>query len=215
MTKEIKGISIRKESDTGVLVTSDGIKISTTNKPISIHLEQKKGTVFLLLDCSGSMSGYKLNQARQGVLHFARDAIQKNYQVGLIKFDSDAALICNPNIVLSQIENNLPKFEATGSTNMVDAIKMAHDYLKKYQNPLAMVIATDGVPNDALAALKAGNESKKDGIEIITIGTDDADKDFLSRLASRKDLSSVVTKENLAKAIESAALLLPEPRKKS
>lgn len=214
MTKEIKGISIRKQPEKGVSVTSDGIRIATADKPINIHFEQKKGTVFLLLDCSGSMSGYKLDQAKQGILRFAKDAIQKKYQVGLIKFDSHATLVCNPIIELSEIEKNFNKFKATGSTNMVDAINMAHKNLKEYPSPLAMVIATDGMPNNVKASLEAGNKAKQNGIEIITIGTDDADKDFLSKLASRSNLSSLVTKENLANAIASSALLLPDPNKK-
>jgi Mg-chelatase subunit ChlD len=214
MTKEVEGISIRKQPDKGISVTSGGIKIAATDKPVDINFEQKKGTVFLLLDCSGSMSGYKLNQAKQGILHFAKDAINKNYQVGLIKFDSDATVVCMPNIKLSQIEKNFNKFKATGSTNMVDAINMAHEYLNKYPTPLAMVVATDGIPNNVEGSLQAGNKAKQDGIEIITIGTDDADRNFLSKLASKNNLSSVVTKENFAKAIASSAMLLSDPKKK-
>jgi Mg-chelatase subunit ChlD len=214
MTKEIEGISIRKQPDKSISIASGGIKISAIDKPVNINFEQKKGTVFLLLDCSGSMSGYKLDQAKQGILHFAKDAINKSYQVGLIKFDTNATLVCKPNRELSQIEKNFKKFKATGSTNMVDAINIAHEYLNKYSSPLAMVIATDGIPNNVVGSLKAGNMAIQDGIEIITIGTDDADKNFLSKLASKNHFSSVVTKENFAKAIASSALLLSDPKKK-
>lgn len=215
MSKEIQGMSNHKLPDKNISVTSGGIKIAAAGKPVDINFEQKKGTVFLLLDCSSSMSGYKLDQARQGILRFANDAIQKNYQVGLIKFDSRASLVCKPNKELSQLEKNLNKLKATGSTNMVDAISMAHEYLNKYAAPLAMVVATDGIPNKVEASLLAGNKAKQDGIEIITIGTADADRNFLSKLASKSHLSSVVEQENFAKAIASSALLLSDPGKKS
>jgi len=53
--------------------------------------------------------------------------------------------------------------------------------------------------------------AKERGIEIIAIGTDDADKDFLSRLASRSDLMVKVSRELLGQSIASAAKMLPGP----
>jgi hypothetical protein len=44
---------------------------------------------------------------------------------------------------------------------------------------------------------------------VITIGTDDADKDFLSRLASRAELSVKVSRDQLGQSIASAVKMLP------
>ena len=79
-----------------------------------------------------------------------------------------------------------------------------------------MVIVTDGMPNgqgDPMSTLKAGEDAKRNGIDIITIGTDDADQEFLKRLASRKDLGVKVQSKHLEKTItDSVRLLPPAPR---
>ena len=71
---------------------------------------------------------------------------------------------------------------------------------------------TDGQPDKVGAALKAGQAAKDDGIDIITIGTDDADQEFLKKLASRADLGRRVSQEKFAQGIASASQLLPPPR---
>lgn len=214
MNNKSKGIEIvRQSAAKGIAVTSGGVSIDTQGKPISIHFEKHLGRVYLLIDCSGSMSGYKLDQAKQGIMDFARDAIRKEYLVGLIKFDSSATHICEPIQDINSLEPYLKKIQASGSTNMVAAIKMAHECLRTLECTRAILIATDGQPDDVQASLEAGQLAKDDGIDIITIGTDDADQAFLKRLASRADLGKKVSKDMFAKAIASASYLLPEPKK--
>ena len=52
------------------------------------------GTVYLLLDCSGSM-GYdsKLEQAKSGAIGYAKDAQDKGFSVGIIQFPTQAELV--------------------------------------------------------------------------------------------------------------------------
>ena len=49
-----------------------------------------QGFVYLAIDCSASMAGQKLLQAREGALDFAEDAQIKGYSVGLVQFESSA-----------------------------------------------------------------------------------------------------------------------------
>ncbi len=75
-----------------------------------------------------------------------------------------------------------------------------------------MVIVTDGVPNghdEPGATLKEREAAIKDAIDIIAIGTDDADQEFLKKLASRTELGMKVSKERLEQTISSSASLLP------
>jgi len=78
-----------------------------------------------------------------------------------------------------------------------------------------LVLVTDGQPavpegylNPYEATLSAAESAKRNGIEIITIGTENADSDFLDRLATKKDLSIIVNTINLSRGIESASNLL-------
>ena len=208
-----RGIEIMKQQPaSGVSIVGGGIRIDASGKAIETQFGVKWGRVYMVLDCSGSMTGYKLEQAKGGVLDFAKDAIRKEYLTGLIKFDSLATHICEPMKDISYLDRQLKNIFASGSTNMVDAIKMAHDKLKNLECSKAIVIATDGQPDNVEESIRAGKLAKDDGIEIITIGTDDADQQFLKKLASRDELGTKVSREMFAKAISSAYKLLPSPK---
>jgi Mg-chelatase subunit ChlD len=178
---------------------------------MNVHMPTQQGLVYLLIDCSDSMTGYKLNQAKLGILHFAKHAIKKNYLIGLIKFDSYVTHICEPVQDLMPLEHCLIEMHTGGSTNMADAIKMAYAYLRGRNCSRAIVIATDGKPDNAKASLAAGKQLLDDGIDIFAIGTDDADQTFLEKLASRLGLGIKVNSNFFAKAIADVSKLLPEP----
>lgn len=207
-----KGVDIVKQSESaGIALVGGGIRIDASGKPVEAHLEQNWGKVYMVLDCSGSMAGYKINQAKQGVLDFAKDAIRKKYLVGLIKFSTSATHVCEPTENVSNLESQMKSIIASGTTNMTEAIRMAHERLKNLAGSRVMVIATDGQPDNVNDSLDEGKSAKRDGIEIITIGTDDAVQEFLKKLASRSDLGTKVSTDMFAKAISSAHLLLPSP----
>jgi Mg-chelatase subunit ChlD len=207
-----KGIDIVKQPDSaGISLVGEGIRIDASGKSIEAHFEQNWGKVYMVLDCSGSMAGYKIDQAKQGVLDFAKDAIRKKYLVGLIKFDTNAIHLSEPTKDVNRLEAQMKGIMASGTTNMAEAIKMAHECLKNLGCSRVMVIATDGQPDNVNDSLNEGKSAKRDGIEIITIGTDDAVQEFLKKLASRSDLGTKVSKDMFAKAISSAHLFLPSP----
>ncbi len=208
-----KGIEIIKQSKaTGISVVGGGIRIEASGKPVEKHFQENWGKVYMVLDCSGSMVGDKLDQAKLGILDFAKDAIKKEYLVGLIKFNTKASHLCEPIKDISRLEAQLQGIMASGSTNLTEAIRLAHENLKKLDGSRVMVIATDGQPDNVKDSLNEGRLAKKDGIDIITIGTDDAVQEFLKKLASRSDLGTKVSRDGFAKAISSAHLLLPSPK---
>jgi uncharacterized protein with von Willebrand factor type A (vWA) domain len=203
--------AVKKTEPTGISLVGGGIRIDASGKPIGAHFEQNWGKVYMVLDCSGSMAGYKVDQAKRGVLDFAKDAIRKRYLVGLIKFDTNATHLSEPTQDVSRLEAQMRSLVASGTTNMAEAIRMAHESLRNLGGSRVMVIATDGQPDNVNDSLNEGKSAKRDGIEIITIGTDDAVQEFLKKLASRSDLGAKVSTDMFAKAISSAHLLLPSP----
>jgi Mg-chelatase subunit ChlD len=211
MANESKGIEIVRQ---GAKSTSfvGGLTFNTQNKSVALHLNRTYGQVYFLIDCSASMAGYKLEEAKEGILDFARDAIRKDYLLGLIEFSSSATVLCKPGQDLTLLEECLKTMHASGGTNLTSAIEIANEALKDLGCDRAMVIATDGLPNKVKTALKAGQDAKNNGIDIITIGTDDADQEFLKKLASRADLGRKVPAEKFAQGIASSAQLLPMPR---
>jgi len=213
MNEGSRGIEIaRQQGQVGFSITVGGESVSTQGKPANIHLNNPQAYVYLVIDCSGSMSGRKLDQAKQGILDFAADALKSDYRVGLISFDTEAKIICEPVREIQVLTPGVKALRVGGSTNMVDAIKVAHNQLRNLAGTRVIVVATDGMPDDAPAALKAAQLAKNDGIEFIAIGTDDANQAFLQKLATRKELSTKVSSDMFAKAIASASNLLPPPR---
>ena len=91
---------------------------------------------------------------------------------------------------------------------MADAIKLGTQEQQGKYGQRALIVVTDGASDDRTAALAAGKVAKLAGIDIITIGTDDADITFLKSLASRTDLTIAVSQSRLAEGMVSAARLL-------
>ena len=202
------GVIATTGQDERVAMTGGGIQIRHQGKPLQ-STALRGGSVYLVIDCSASMAGGKIAEAKKGAIDFAVQALSKRYAVGMITFSFRATHICEPSEELFLVQRNLSHLKSGGSTNMADGITLASTKLAGKPNPLAMVVITDGVPDDEKAALAAAEKAKKSGIDIITVGTDDADRSFLEKLASRNDLVVVVQSERLGQGITSAAGMLP------
>lgn len=202
---------IRRTRDDQITTPQTGIEIHHTTNPES-SMALGHGYVYVVMDCSGSMAGANIKQAKQGALDFAKSALVKSYSIGLVKFHSSATHVCEPIKEFSLLKQYLEGMEVgTGTTNMADAISLAHQQLKSRNGSLAMVVVTDGMPDSIEAALMQGKKAKNDNIDIIAIiaiGTDDADRNFLKKLASRSELGMKVTREQLRASISSSAQLL-------
>lgn len=188
----------------------DGIAKKLESYGVDIHKNKVTGNAIILLDCSGSMSGEKLTQAKRGAKEFIIDAQKKNYLVGLISFGSFARLVSEVTSNYYKIIEQLENLSAYGSTNLSEAIRMSNNLFIRTAINKALIIVTDGMPDNVEESLLEAQKIKSISIEIITIGTDDADIDFLKNIATRNDLVIPVQKENLAKAISSASKLLPQ-----
>lgn len=171
--------------------------------------QPNRAVAFLLVDCSSSMEGNKMRQAKEGAFGFAESAIKKHYSVGLISFADSAEPLAEPQNEPAAFEECLRGLQASGGTNMTDAIEMASRKLQLQEGTRAIVIVTDGMPNSKETCLSAAARAKSAGIEIITIGTDGADVDFLQRLSTRSDLAVAVAAHELKGGITHAATLLP------
>lgn len=186
------------------------IKKLETASGRSIILQKSKRTVYLLMDCSGSMSeGNKLDQAKKGAIGFATEAQLKEYSVGLIFFSTNAEHILEPRKELTRITAAIENLSSKGSTNMSAAIRLAQDKLSDTTGDKVICMVTDGMPDNKDATLDAAKEARMHGIEIMAIGTDDADKTFLEQIVTRKELSVKVLRNQLERGIVSMAKMLP------
>lgn len=202
--------------------------VKKTSSSISIPLKNNSGmkvrirgkqtaslamdAVYLLIDCSISMSGgTKLQQAKDGAKKFAQDAQRKGYSIGLIMFSSNAVCLFNHQQTHEfDLNSGIDGMTSAGSTNMTEAIEIAIEKLG-YAGSRAMLIATDGEPNNRESALNAAKKAKNLGIEILVIGTDDADINFLRKLATSTELAGKVPAAQFKDAISLMADRLALP----
>lgn len=176
------------------------------------------GYIYMLMDRSASMrKGNKVKQAQKGAIKFANNALGQGYYTGLIQFDTSPTLVCEPSKNIKALEKEVSNMKPGRSTHMAKAIKLAHSLLLNQQGMRVIVIVTDGMPNgegDPQSSITAAEEARKAGIFIMAIGTDDANSDFLKRLASHFDLGIKINSNQLASAIVDSSRMLPPPQNK-
>lgn len=163
--------------------------------------------VLLLIDTSGSMAGDKITQAKQGTIDFARSANLRGCATAMAVFADRAKMVCDSTVETYSFEKKVSGLDVgiVGlGTNLTAALNLAG----KVARLNAVVVVTDGQPDSQSTALSAAEFLKRRGVEILCIGTDDADRKFLAKLASRSDLAIHVEAENLRTSIDQASSLL-------
>jgi Ca-activated chloride channel family protein len=167
-------------------------------------------TAILVIDRSGSMAGAKTTYASSGAWDFSQAALSKGYRIATIDFATGASITCAPSRAADDVRCGCFANSVTGSTAMHEGLRLAASL--KLRAGDTIVVVTDGAVDDPKETLALGTKLKSSGVEILAIGTDDADKPFLSQLASRPDLAMKVAPNNLRLAITDASKLLGSSR---
>ena len=90
-----------------------------------------------------------------------------------------------------------------------DAIKIARECLSNIIRERIIFIVTDGFPDDSNSATNEAKSATKLGIDIMTLGTDDADLNFLNSIATKKGFARKVDSKDFQQGIKDMARLLP------
>ena len=145
----------------------------------------------------------KFDAVCAGALDFGLDLIFRGYKVGVVVF-SDRTLATNATGDSVAFTEKIRRLVCTsGGTYLTSAL----EFVAKHK-PDSVLVVTDGAVQDAAQCLVAADRLKAMGAEIRTIGTDDANRKFLKRLASRPDLGKKVPRAELAQAIIDTSKLL-------
>lgn len=208
-------INIGKKYGSRVSKKVNSIAQQSTQEQLVIA--EKKGfvgEVYLVLDNSASMQeGDKLPQLKDGAKSFVAEATEKGQAVGVIKFGEVATHLISPQLELNKgitsIINSISGNE--GSTMMIPALRLAHQYFRNTRVKKTILLVTDGSPTDYEGrekVIEVANEIKRTGIEILTIGCGSANSDFLKRLATDATRGELVADNDLKNGMKRMAGLL-------
>jgi len=199
-----------------ITLSTDGkLALRASNGAETAIVPFKAHNVLILLDTSGSMAGAKITQAKAGAVDFAHSASLKGYATALAVFADRAAMVCDPQVDANVLGHKIAGLDVGlvgGTTNLIAGLELA----EKFADLSAVVIitdgqvtGTDGKPVHSSAVLVRAATLKYRGVEIICIGTDDADRNFLKTLATRGDLAVHVPAQDVRTAISDASRMLP------
>jgi uncharacterized protein YegL len=150
--------------------------------------------VYLLLDCSGSMSGEPIEAVRQGVKALLMDlrsdpqAIETAY-LSVIKFDSSAQQLVPLTELMAFSE---PSLDASGTTALGEGLKLLEQCIDREVNkttanskgdwkPLVFLM-TDGQPTDSWESAADRIKQKRVGNIIACAAGSGADSSMLKRI---------------------------------
>ena len=190
-------------------------KLNRASRGLSLAQETARKSdppvVILAVDCSSSMEGDKIRQARRGALEFGQDAVRRGYQVGVIMFSSAAAtrVVLRPSSALESFQASLEQLTASGSTAMANGIDLAVSEIGGRPGGVICIV-TDGAPNSQKDTIASARAARAKGIEIMAVGTDDADWKFLSQIVSRTELAAKVERVQFRAQIAGMAKKLPQ-----
>ncbi len=177
---------------------------------VAVVGEPERIRVFLLIDVSSSMMGQPLVEAQTAAREFLDRCDFTTMEVGLVSFSSLVALQCAATSNVRRLHAAIGRLEAEGSTNLTDALEMARGQLVATDWKRYIVILTDGFPDAPESAVEQALAARGQGIEIVAIGTGDADRDYLGRLASSEHASIFARSGELVQTFGHIARMIAE-----
>ncbi len=166
--------------------------------------------VYLLIDVSLSMTGGPLVQAQEAAREFLNKCDFTTAEVGLISFSSQVILQCEATSNARKVQAAINRLEPESSTNLTDALEMASSQLTLADRTRYIVILTDGYPDAPESAVEQAERARAMGIEIVAIGTGDADRGYLRRLASSEEGSIFARQGELVQTFGHIARVIAE-----
>ena len=144
--------------------------------------------ICLLIDCSGSMKGSKLQEAKRAAINFVQRQDISRHQVSLVSFESFPHPLLGLSKSATDFAIAIDKIIDGKSTRMDLGLAATADTLRGAIEQKVILMFTDGMPDDQNTTLSAAAIVKSGGIKIVAIATDDADVGYLSTVTGNRSL---------------------------
>ena len=137
--------------------------------------------ITFVLDCSGSMVGTKMEQAKNA-LQFCVNNLNAKDRFNIVRFSTEAEALFKElkpfdSTSLAQAVDYIQGLKATGGTNIDEALDLALDVEKTDDRPYMIVFITDGKPTigvtQELPLVESVARNNKNNAKIFTFGLGD------------------------------------------
>ena len=155
-------------------------------------------SIALVLDTSGSMlDGNKMGEVVRASRDFVGRQNLSTVGISVVAFDTTGQTISALSHDSSVVLNALSSLEAGGATNLAQGLEKGLDTLRTEGGTQrkSLLVFTDGVPADEngdeaaarTQALEVASRVRAAGVQILAIGTQDADTDYLAQVTGNKN----------------------------
>ncbi|REJ51001.1 MAG: VWA domain-containing protein [Microcystis aeruginosa DA14] len=192
-----------------------------TRLPPTIHKNTQE--IVLLIDCSGSMDGSKLDEVKAAASRFVQRQDLTNNRLAVMGFGSEVHAGSPLTSNASDLETAIANLNDGGGTKMDQALLAATEQFSPSSSSSVetavsssssqhILLFTDGQPGyaganmeeEANKTLAAGQQARSAGIHLVTVGTGDADNNFLGQLTGDPALVFYAGAGNLDSAFQEA-----------
>lgn len=174
------------------------------NQPESVA---EPGTVYLLIDLSGSMSGRPLQEAIKAANDFVSQLDLSTFAIGVGGFGSKFVNFCSPTHDERALRDCIDSLGVGRKTGYGTESPLGHmpPLLSEFGGTKLIIILTDGSWFNAGAAVSEAQRCNDMGIDTIGIGIGEADEKFLKRISSIQDLSGLTDLSHLSESFSKIA----------
>ena len=138
----------------------------------------------LVMDCSGSMYGQSIDDAKTAAASFVERSLQPSRQIALVAFPG--GVMASPTGDLARLSEAIHNLTPIGSTPMAQGLRDARDLLRPRAGvQRVFVVLTDGHPDDPDAVTAEIHRIRSTGGRVVTVGVGpQVQQEFLRGLAS-------------------------------
>lgn len=172
------------------------IKITLRGLPLEKVQQRAPVNVSLVLDRSGSMSGQKIEQAREAAIT-ALDYLNTQDIVSIVSYDDYIDVLVPATKVSDKgnIAEAIRRLDARGSTALYAGVSKGADEVRKFldkNHPNRIILLSDGIanvgPSSPQDLAHLGRQLISEGISVTTLGLGlGYNEDLMTQLASNSD----------------------------
>lgn len=140
--------------------------------------------IAIVMDCSGSMSGQPLADAKIAAKSVINKMGSKDQKLSIVAYSSGANIVTSITDNKDVLINGVNSLASGGGTNIPSGIEAGISSLAGSRGSKAIILLTDGQDGNSGAMSQAIEQALQNNVVIFTVGLGDVNNEYLSGIAS-------------------------------